>query len=298
MKQPLFLLCAFLLCAGATFHVPSTSQQFRLTAVGDRLAFQSIADYRKVVDQPDADLKATFLKTAASLGGFCSLKASPSSTDGPAALIHDDYFKSILNPDLVVQIGEDIFRVNPQKQRVFVLKATLPDQYPDLLAENEANPNIRVFSTGQNVLDLIENPALSTATENQFCKESGIGGYDRATGLLPVSGNLGMEGKLHFNRFGIYYSLFAEVGTAQSGTLELLIDLEPVQYHARCGVTNGPYNVYNYRSNSSPTFNYQKYQSYQGSKNLNKVNFRGRFKAKIGGNVVKESHWIQIKVNY
>lgn len=296
MKYLLLPILALFFCAAANYYAPKRSEQFHLLVIADRLVFPSIADYRKVVDQPDTELKSIFLQKVQSLDAFHSLNSSPGSADGLSALIHDDYFKSILNRDLVVQIGANIFKVNPKKKRVFALKASLPDQYNDLLAENEANPNIRVFSTDQNVLDIIENPAVTASVKN-LCSESGIGSYDKSTGSIPVSGGLNMAGKLHFNRFGIYYSLFAEVGTENSSVLQLSIDLEPVQYHARCGITNGPYNIYDYQSNNA-TWKYQKYQSYQGSKNLNKVYFRGRFRAKINGTMVKESPWIQIKVNY
>lgn len=222
--------------------------------------------------------------------------------DGMDTLIKDEYFKSMLNTDLAVQIEDYIYRVNPISEKVFALPAANANQYQDLISENIQNPALKEFSFNENVLEAIKNIGGDPTPKALFCGESGIGGYDRTTGVINIdnAGTIKMEGKIHFNKYGIYFSLFAEVQTGTSGLTELTIDLVPVYYKIKCGGSAGPYNVYGYGGGS--LLNYKKFQSYQGSKNLNKVYFRAMFHGKInlpgGGTFTKDSPWIEIRVNY
>ncbi len=174
------------------------------------------------------------------------------------------------------------------------------NQYQDLILENIQNSDIREFSFSEDVLDEIIK--TDPTQHSLFCNESGISGSDPSTGIIKLDfwGNIKMEGKLHFNRYGIYFSLFAEVESIPSGFAELTIDLVPVYYKIRCGNVVGPYSVFGHGSGS--TFSYKKNQSYQGSKSLNKVYFREKFHGKVnqsnGSTTTKSSEWIEIRVNY
>ena len=108
-----------------------------------------------------------------------------------------------------------------------------------------------------------------------------------------------MQGYVNYNKYGIYYSVYADVYTQNSGVVDLTIDLEPVYYHVRCGNTVGPYNIYGYGAGNLT--NQKKFQSYQGSGPLNGLHFRARYHGKVtlptGLTYTKDSDWIQIWVN-
>lgn len=274
---------------------PVSANPYNVSVKNNRLVFQSIDDYEKTITNPTPGQRTAFLKTIENFDSFTACSEKPYIRGSIDAAINDDYFKSILNSDLAVQIGEYIFRVNPLTEKVYALPVANEDQYQDLVNENVGNTNIQVFSTGDDVLELIA--AKKGSSRGIFCKEDGIGGKDRTTDLIDVdnAGKIKMEGKIHFNRFGIYYSLFAEVKTDEinSGLVELTMDIDPLFYHVRCDETAN-YNVYGHGSESS--FFYKKYQSYQGAKNLNKVYFRARFHGKVDM-FIKDSDWIEIRVN-
>src|SRR6202043_30078 len=91
----------------ATAQAPS-SDAIKVSVKGDRLAFASIADYKRAVDQPSEQTKKQFAHTVAALTGFTSFaqkqNSSPTlrtSPDNVVSLIQDEYFASILNADLV-----------------------------------------------------------------------------------------------------------------------------------------------------------------------------------------------------
>ena len=265
--------------------------EFNVSVTNNRLVFATIADYQRVVDEPTEATIQSFLYCINQLS-FTSLQEQyPTQSDTASTKIYDDYFRAILNPDRVVQIGTYIFRINATQEKVFMLPSAYTGQYASLLAEDISNTNIKLYSTAEDVLDIIQNPDVTLR-----CKESGIGSYGPATTFwIDNEKTLKVDGTVRFRRYGVYFHLFAEVkGT--SG-VKVSIDLEPVYYHVRCKNTVGPYKVNAYGG----TTNYHKYSSYQGSKSLNKVYFRGKFTGKVTVNgtiYTKYSDWIQIRVNY
>jgi hypothetical protein len=259
---------------------PSPNRAIKVSVKGDRLAFASIADYKRAVDQPSEATKKQFARTVAALKGFTSFAqkqnfspALETSRDKVASLIRDEYFASILNADLVVQIGDYIFRVNPSRERVYVLSAANEKEYNDLIAENARNSNIRTFSTNDDVVDVIEAGGKGPET---LCSETGIGGRHSEA---PVGSLTAMA---DFVRYGIYFTLFAMVSPYGSSGFPYMFEFTGgmsanagyVYYHARCGTTAS----YEISTKGSWTLMNRKYQSYQGSKNLNEVYFFYRLK--------------------
>jgi hypothetical protein len=254
---------------------PSSNDGIKVSMKGDRLAFASIADYKRTVDQPSEAIKKQFAQTVATLKGFTSFAqkqnfspALKTSRGKVAPLIRDEYFASILNADLIVQIGDHIFRVNPSKERVYALSAANEKEYSDLIAENVRNSNIRTFSTNDDVLDVIQAGGKGPET---LCSETGIGGRhsEAQVGSLTATAD--------FVRYGIYFTLFAMVSPYGSSGFPYWFDFRGglsanqgyVYYHARCGTTAS----YEISTKGSWMLTNRKYQSYQGSKNLNEVYF-------------------------
>jgi hypothetical protein len=190
-----------------------------------------------------------------------------------------------LNSNLAVQIGGHIFRVNPSTERVYALPVANEKEYGDLIAENVLNPHIRTFSVDDEVLDEIEagGEAFRKGLQMGFCKETGIGNKGASTDIVYQTK---MKGKATaaFKRYGIYFSLFAlanDAGQNPTYTFEfqggIAANQGQVFYHARC--SNKAPTSYTSSENGFQSDHDRKYQSYDGSRNLNKVYFFYRLKA-------------------
>ena len=300
---PVFLMVIIALLAFQKAYSQTTeaSNKFHVKVIQNRLAFTTIADYEKVVNQPSDDLKKSFLKTVNTLQGFISFgdKQNPSLTlkknkDSLKYLINDRYFTSILNPDLSVQMGDYILRVNPTTEKVYVLPAANADQYKDLIAENIKNKLIQVFSTGEDVLEILKGKKRRLS----FCNESGIGGKHNG---MYLNDNSGILATLEFHRYGFYYSLFALLSPMNSSgntyTFNFTGGLNTglVYYHVKCGGTVGPYQV---TTNGTWLLSTRRYQSYQGSTNLNELYFGCKITKLVNGVTTDITPYFNVRMNY
>ncbi len=238
------------------------SNEFHVTVKDNRLVFQSRADYELVVNNPKENVRTEFIETVKAFTSFTSYANSTTVRNiNTSELINDTYFSLLLNTDLAIQIGGNIYKVDPLKEKVFVLPVSQENHYSDLVKENTSFPDIRVYSTGDNVLDLVE----MGVNRDLFCTESGIGGKAdsqpfKDTYLYAT-----------YTRWGIYFSLRAYIVTGSVNTYHF--DMNPVYYHVRCGKTVGPYQAANSAGDYSFVLGCQEYQSYQGSTNLNELYF-------------------------
>ena len=250
----------------------SFAKEFNLTLSENRLVFKTVDDYKKAIDNPTEEVAKKFkfaVNNFTNFKSYLSFKNSKKikNTDD---LFNDPYFEAILNSDKVVQIGNFIYRINPLSQKVFVLPSKNSSEYNDLVNENTNNSNIKVYSTGDNVLELVENNTVAKSTA-LFCGEGGIGGY--ADGVDFSYNNQNRRAAVDFNRYGIYFSLFARIWPS-TGSSEFTFDfngtLGYIHYHVRCGSTAdyGTLSGGNQNGNGE-----QRYQSYQGSTNLNNMFF-------------------------
>ena len=258
--------------------------------------FRTIGYYESIVDHHD-DSKAQGVVEFINNSDFISYDKSNPSTN----IFNDEFMGAILNPDRVVKIAEWFIKIDPVSEKVFVISDEIENAYSVLLREDTRDPNLKVLTTSDDVTYLLQHPE-DMNVPGIGCGETGIGNYVVTFDDVNIFANEWLfDGELRFAKFGIYYKLYALATSNISGVYKLYIDLEPVYYHVKCGYTTGPYNVYNYQNNSAyaPT---QKYTSYQGSKNLNEVYFRGRIHAQYvhTNGVVYNAYtpWKQIQVNY
>lgn len=288
MKTPptIILLAALMLlgCSLQAMAQGRPSSVINISVKGDRLAFASVADYKRAVDQPSKETKEQLARKIAALKGFTSFAQKQNSStarqvdrESVKLLIEDEYFASILNANLVVQIGDQIFHINPSAERVYVLPAAYENEYSDLVNENTRNPHIRTFSTNDDVIEAIQGGPNGQETL-LFCTQSGIGG--RYSQTLMGGGN--KLATAEFKKYGIFFSLFATVDPQGTWPSPFTFDFTGgiganagyVYYHVRCGNTVS----YAISTKGSWLLTKQKYQSYQGSKNLNEVYFFYRLK--------------------
>lgn len=253
---------------------------------GKMLIFSDRAAYDLVVTNPADGDKDAFINAVSQMPhtSYSKYLADNRKEDDQM----DDYLAVILNQDLVVQIGSNLYRVNTRAKSVFVLPAAYIAEYKDLVTENLANTHIKVFSINDDVLDIMEDGA--EPQKALFCNESGIGGKESISNQVSI-GNTGFQFWCYndFNKFGIYYSLAVWVrSSAPNGAYRFYIQVENLWYHVKCGNTVGPYS-FPWYSESPATKRIHKYQSYSGSKNLNGVHVKSRGRCEIpnapqGGN--------------
>ncbi len=255
---------------------------FNIRSDGRMLIFNSTNDYEKVVNNPNENIKTSFLNTVLKMEHITYSEQKAIQKIGNDKQIDDEYLGQILNKDLIVQIGNYLYRVNKSSESVYVLPLENIADYQDLVTENTRNSNIRKFSTDDNVIELAEN---SNANQKMlFCNESGIGGKESISNVVTIgSSNYQFWCYNDFNKFGIYFSLSVWVrSSAPNGTYRFYIQVENLWYHVRCGNTVGAYS-FPWFSESPTTKNIHKYQSYSGSKNLNGVHVKSRGRCEIEG---------------
>jgi hypothetical protein len=274
-----------------------SANQFNVSVVNNRLVFATIADYRKVVDNQTDVSRQSFLSYIDKLQFNSLQKQNPTRNDVATTKINNDYFRSILNPDMAVQIGDNIFRVNASEGKVYVLPSANADQYGRLVAQDMVNSNITAYSTGDEVLDLIEHHGSVKGEQTMlFCSETGIGGRHTNQDLSPHHGTTAYA---DFDRYGIYFSLYATIDGITSAPTPYNFEFSGgigsgyIYYHQRCG-RDASYEFIT-RGSFLSTTKYQ-YNSYQGSKDLNKVYFYYRVMNVITG--LYETPLVGFRVNY
>ena len=314
MKKTI-ILTLLTVAIGATITFYSCKKQetkiekneFNVNFKNNRLVFATKADYENVVNDPAPEIKNRFIETISSFEGFISAKehinVSSKTVIDPTALdtlISDDYFRAMLNSDLIVQIGAYLYRVNPLTEKVYVLAAIYvtddnPDnEYYDLVNENTKNKHIRVFSTDEDVLAIMEN---------EDCSESGVAGteshdyfYYNNTGCNPPI-HLRFYCKVDFNRYGIYFSLYSEMkcvdNYGHNTNTDMAIEWSR-RYKPRCKSEQGWWSG----TSSVASDNKVKFQSYSGSTNLHHLQLRATFKHPSVGAQFGTFGTLQILKNY
>lgn len=245
---------------------------------GNYLIFQSASDYENLADCEMDEHRQDVLKSIREVEGFKSLGDIDNSiAKSDRDYISSDFLLTILNSDAIVKIGHYFYKIDKANERVLVMHETFENEMTDLIDKNLANSHIWKLSTSANVIDEMEG--MSTVEppldgEEERCLESGIG--ERHVSI-PLSDNLSKLAYADFNKWGIYFDLRATISPQGSWpspyVFEFLGGIPSQQgyiyYHARCGTTAS------YSTSTSGTWqaSSQKFQSYQGSKNLNKVYF-------------------------
>lgn len=274
-------------------EIQNVKNEFGVSTDGRMLIFSTVADYEKAIVSENVSKFELLFSTIEGL----KFKNYFSQSEVKSGVVEkmDDFLGKLLNPEGAIQIEDHIYKVDLDKEKVFVIKSTLKDSdYNDLITGNTSNKNVMEFSTDDDVIHAIKEGSLE--------KCGGIGSFDKYTDnvLLPSVDAQYFRGRIRFFKGGIIFNLYGEaLASYNPGFDKLYIELSPVYYIKRpCGSSNttGPYNVANYQSHSD--FNYagpyHKYQSYQGSRNLNHCQFRMRVKAvgAING-IVRYTSWVQ-----
>lgn len=240
------------------------------------IRFPTRGDYEKMVDMPSIGLQNAFVSDVAAAEGFTSaekaLQSGARSTDSELlALVDDPYFRELLNDRLCIWIDDHIFRINPEDGKVYVIPSEkYDDKYDARLAEDTNDEDVKEYSADLNVLEEVDRPDALWP----FCTESGVPSQYVEEWF---NDNSGRKAIARYRKYGVYFSLFAQVEPL--GSSGVFFDfyfkggasenMGQVFYRQKCG------NTVDYQTRSTGTWHltYRKFQSYQGSKGLNKVYF-------------------------
>ncbi len=284
-------------------------ERLGLTADGKLLKFATLEAYEKAVDHEQAELQEemlTSIKKASFPNYFSNSTVIEKNANAKEDHEMDDFLGQLLNKDGAVQIGEHIYKVDLQKEKVFVIevKNSISD-YSDLINGRTSNKNVKEYSFDDDVLELVES-GVENQQNSLLCNEDHLGNRYVETSVYDIPGYGGVFkfwGDADYRRYGIYYSIVTTARSTVQGQIRIYVQLENVWHHQRCGNTVGPYSHPWYQSNPA-THNFQKHKSYSGSKALNGLHTKFRIRCEIpgvpqGGNTYSTyfTEWRVIQVN-
>lgn len=260
---------------------------------GEVLIFNTAEDYENSISNLDGRSSQLFLKSIVNMNYTSYKERLIIEGDNAEDLIGDDFFNTMLNKDRIIQIGEYLYKINMQKELVFVLPTIKRTEYNDLVSENTSNENIRIFSTNEDVIELSESKNEGKK-KPLFCRESYCPSkYESTCGNSVYIGNLSslvFDCRIRYYAAGVFFNLKAWANTFThglqstleadqltyfSGSVNTTLKIEASRiYKERCQSETGWYSwtVTGNGANNGITA-----QSYQGSKGLKKAWLKASF---------------------
>lgn len=266
----------------------SNSERVINSSSDKMMVFKSTEEYEKYFSLTTEEQK-NYLKELKRLP-FVSLNESANKTTSED-LIDDDFMKSILNEDNIVQIGDFLYKINMKEEKVYVLPSSRINQYTDLVNQNLNNRDIRKFSIYENVIELAEAGELSEKA--LFCRDSHANSRSEHVGPFVEIGymqTLNFDCNVLYRAFGVYFTLKATLNAFTqglswndlnndqpqyySGSAGLYLKIEGERkYKERCGSEPSGF----YVMPAATGYTSIQMQSYQGSKGLNKYQMMCNF---------------------
>lgn len=182
-----------------------------------RMVFSDVSNYENIVTNSTSREKVF---SNARIEKFTCLASNSADATVDASLYDSEFLQQVLNKDGIVQIGTWLIKVDMAKKKCFILDEKFSHEYQDLVSENTSNQHIQVYSTEENVLDLLANNQssellalnLASAKTTLLCRdrranEKQTGGYtyinsERTVQLVSV---------VKYQSSGIYFSLQGKV---------------------------------------------------------------------------------------
>ncbi len=258
---------------------------------GKMLIFESVESYEKSIELQSAEKREKFLSDISKLNfkNYFSVEHTESKSGNDSVQEMDEFLGQLLNEDGIIQIGDYIYKVNLQSEKVFVLPAANIVEYQDLVNENLSNKNIRRYSVGDDVIYLAES-----GDSGEKC--GGIGGGDYVSDVVDFGNNRRCQAMVRHFRAGVYYRTTARFVPLISGVIDT--DLEvmgPEAWRNRrpCDSDNIGRSAAGVKASGTTE---QLWQFYVGTRNLNGFYLFARIKCKSNGQV-KYSTWCGRNIN-
>ena len=264
--------------------------EFQLGNEGRFLVFNNENGYAHAVENPSEEVIENLYSRMSSLNHYSWKEyVEDNPSQGLDTLIKDDYFASILSDDKTVQIGQHIFKVNPENEKVYALHIKDKKYYNELISNIENSPFIRVFTFNDDVLEAIKNNNVGNndIVPGVFCNDRHAVEKSATTNevFIMINPEVKMNLKVLYEKGGIYSSLSAEGthNTVSSNDYKFYFQLDNCSYKQRCGSSVSNYSHpwrtktsgWNLASQSKQV---ELFKFYSGMKRLKEYNFTVRFR--------------------
>jgi len=193
---------------------PQGNSNLNVVLEQDYLYFPTIQDFQNAIEQ----LKFKFDNNEIlDLGvqGFLSVEKKLQQDSTYLTDIDAEILRAVLNIDNIVSIQDWIIKLDKSNERVLVLHRANANLLQNLRNNNLSNPNILVFSTGDEVLELLSRGATSSLAEADlerwgiFCRNKcGAGRDSRGTAINTKPFNTHGSVEARYIRYGFYFELF------------------------------------------------------------------------------------------
>lgn len=248
------------------------------------LIFEIIEDYERAVDGELAPEHVNILEIIDNMNfeNYFSNVQLKSTDDDENGM--DDFLGQLLNKDGVIQIGENIFRIDLINEKVFVLDIKSKEKdYSDLIAGNAANKNIQIFSTDDDVLDIIMD-----GVQEKAC--GGIGGGEYVTSVVSFGNNINCQGSVKHFRAGIYFRTTARFVPLINDVIYTELEIKGPEAWAKKRPCNSNSVIISSSGVKKSGYTQQLWEFYSGARNLNGYYLFARIKCTFNG-TTKYSTW-------
>lgn len=275
-----FCFCLFLSCKTENVDEPSIDtlkiesehvkflNQIDLTVKNNMLVFASREDYEKTLDYLGPLQSIDFMEWDKELN-FYSLRSIKTEEELEAIGIYDDLLATLLNPDHLIAIENNIYKIDVLNDRVEVISDT---QFKNVKSFSSKSGKISLFSTEDDVLDLIENGQPSI--DRGYCSSRKVSRNYNLSGL-------GIESKIVYQRGGIFKSLIAKIKKNGSGGYISLESTPGAGNFWKNKKTKNKRNI-GYYSNGGTKRKYS-YRPYNRTRRLKSFKFDMTYTAEFGG---------------
>lgn len=179
------------------------------TETPSRLVFETAEDYEALFENSNTTDEK--IRVAAARVGF-SENARMSAVEDT---LYPEVLQQILNSDKIVEIGDWLIKVDVLNEQVLVLPTKHEDQYADLASSNLSNSNILVYSTGDEVLEMLQEGVISenARTHGWKCKDKGAEADDDPlrNNIYANNSNMRIKGDVKYRKYGIYFRINVNV---------------------------------------------------------------------------------------
>lgn len=262
----------------------SINNAMRYSTDNRMLIFKTTEDYEAVIAEIGSGGEQAFIDEVVQLNYTSYAEELASKGGSTVDLIADDVMSAILNKDGVVQIGDYVYRINKSTEKVFVLPASKISAYDELVAESKTNPDVRKFSTSDEVIDLAESGAAGEQ-KGLFCSDRKANEHNQSSNVVKLMDSplVDMYIKASYNKFGVYFTLKAEGKhpTVSWSLYKFYFQVENSSWAKRCGSSCDNYShPWLTKSSGTQSNNVQteKYLFFNGMRQLKNYHFKVRFR--------------------
>jgi hypothetical protein len=172
----------------------------------------------------------------------------------------------LLNSDGLIQIDNYIYKVDPIREKVYALEAINFD-------ETNCNNLMKcaiVFSTEDNILDIMNGKSSGEMQKTDYCRSKLMGPFDLLNGDIDYS--------IRYVKLGLYYSLNAKIGCDYGcGTYTVTLN-------SNCFWVNKNESEYDITGTDSGSGS-ANVRAYSSTRRLTDYRYSATFIARISGNL-------------